>query len=61
MMDSGIDISIDKVSGIAHNKVIILDESKVVTGSFNFTQSADSRNAENVIIVNDKERASKYL
>ena len=61
MMDSGIDVSIDKVSGIAHNKVIILDERKVITGSFNFTKSADTRNAENVIIVNDKEVASKYL
>lgn len=61
MADSGIDVSIDKVSGIAHNKVIILDESKVITGSFNFTKSADIRNAENVIIVNDKEVASKYL
>jgi phospholipase D len=61
MIDSGIDVSIDKVSGIAHNKVIILDESKVITGSFNFTKSADTRNVENVIIVNDKEVASKYL
>jgi|TARA_B110000503_G_C7126249_1_gene404742 phospholipase D len=61
MIDSGIDVSIDKVSGIAHNKVIILDESKIITGSFNFTKSADTRNAENVIIVNDKEVASKYL
>ena len=42
-------------------KVIILDERKVITGSFNFTKSADTRNAENVIIVNDKEVASKYL
>lgn len=61
IMDSSIDVSIDKVSGIAHNKVIILDEKKVITGSFNFTKSADTRNAENVIIVNDKEVASKYL
>ena len=61
MIDTGIDVSIDKVSGIAHNKVIILDERKVITGSFNFTKSADTRNAENVIIVNDKEVASKYL
>jgi phospholipase D len=61
MIDIGIDVSIDKVSGIAHNKVIILDKSKVITGSFNFTKSADTRNTENVIIVNDKEVANSYL
>jgi phosphatidylserine/phosphatidylglycerophosphate/cardiolipin synthase-like enzyme len=33
--------------------VIIIDKQKVITGSFNFTRSADSRNAENVIIIND--------
>jgi phospholipase D len=61
MLDSGIDVSIDKVSGIAHNKVLILDQSKVITGSFNFTKSANTRNTENVIIVNDKEIVRKYL
>ena len=61
MTGNGIDVSIDKVPGIAHNKVIILDRQKVVTGSFNFTNSADTRNAENIIIVNDKEIAKRYL
>jgi len=61
LREAGIDVSIDKVAGIAHNKVIIIDLQKVVTGSFNFTKSADSRNAENVIIVNDKEIAKRYL
>ena len=31
------------------------------TGSFNFTNSADKRNAENVIIIDDKNIASQYL
>jgi len=61
LREAGIDVSIDKVAGIAHNKVIIIDLQKVVTGSFNFTKSADSRNAENVIIVNDKKIAKRYL
>jgi phospholipase D len=61
LQEEGIDVSIDKVSGIAHNKVIIIDLQKVITGSFNFTKSADSRNTENVIMVNDKEIAGRYL
>jgi len=58
---AGIEVSIDKVSGIAHNKVIIIDKQKVITGSFNFTVGADIRNTENVIIVNDREVAKRYL
>lgn len=61
MIDKGIEVSIDKVSGIAHNKVMIIDQSKVITGSFNFTKSADTRNTENIIIVNDKAVATRYL
>ena len=61
LQEAGIDVSIDKVAGIAHNKVIIIDLQKVITGSFNFTKSADSRNTENVIMVNDKEIAGRYL
>ena len=58
---AGIDVSIDAVTGIAHNKVIIIDRQQVITGSFNFTRSADSRNVENLIIVGDKQVAHRYL
>ena len=58
---AGMDVSIDAVSGIAHNKIIIIDESITITGSYNFTRSSDSRNVENIIIVNDKQVAYKYL
>ena len=61
LVDAGIDIGIDKVSGIAHNKVIIIDERKVITGSFNFTANADLNNAENVIIIEDRVVAANYL
>ena len=61
MLDSGIEVSIDRVPGIAHNKIMIIDKSKVITGSFNFTKNADTRNTENVIIVNNEELATRYL
>lgn len=44
---AGIEVTIDRVAGIAHNKIIILDNRTTITGSFNFTVSADTRNAEN--------------
>jgi len=33
----------------------------VITGSFNFTEAAELRNAENVFIVRDRAAAEKYL
>ncbi len=61
LREAGIEVDIDSVSGIAHNKIIIIDKQKVITGSFNFTTSADIRNTENVIIVNNSEIAKKYI
>ena len=57
----GIKIYKAKVSGIAHNKIMIIDKKKVITGSFNFTESADRRNAENVLVVIDKRLSKLYL
>ena len=58
---AGIEVLIDEVSGIAHNKTIIIDASLIITGSFNFTTSADIRNTENVIMIRDKQVAQRYL
>lgn len=47
----GIEVGVDAKHAIAHNKVMVIDGEAVVTGSFNFTASAESRNAENVLIL----------
>lgn len=61
LKQAGIEIGIDTVSGIAHNKIIIADLYTVVTGSFNFTVSAAKRNVENVLIIQDSNIAHSYL
>jgi phosphatidylserine/phosphatidylglycerophosphate/cardiolipin synthase-like enzyme len=50
----------DGKHAIAHNKVMIIDSLVVVTGSFNFTNSAQTRNAENVLILRSSELAKEY-
>ena len=50
-------IFIDSAQGIAHNKVMILDDRHVLTGSFNFSKAAESRNAENIVIIDDSSLA----
>jgi len=44
-----------------HNKVMIIDNEIVITGSFNFTKAAEESNAENLLAVHDKELASRYI
>lgn len=55
-----VSVAVDKVTSIAHNKVMIIDGLVVITGSFNFTDSADNRNAENVVFITDKDIANEY-
>jgi phosphatidylserine/phosphatidylglycerophosphate/cardiolipin synthase-like enzyme len=57
---AGIPVRIDAAHVIAHNKVMVIDGSKVITGSFNFTRAAEEKNAENVLIVHDLTLAVRY-
>ncbi len=59
--NEGITTLIDDKHAIAHNKVMILDESTVITGSFNFTKAAEDSNAENLLVIVDRVLAAKYL
>lgn len=60
--NAGIPVWIDYRPAIAHNKVMIIDGKNVVTGSFNFTKSAQTRNAENVLLIqNAPELAAAYM
>ncbi len=48
---AGIPVVIDTKPAIAHNKVMVFDDQAVFTGSFNFTKSAEERNAENGMLI----------
>jgi phospholipase D len=61
LTNANIEVVIDKVSGIAHNKIMIIDKKKVITGSFNFTNGADHHNVENVVLIENEDVAYQYL
>jgi phosphatidylserine/phosphatidylglycerophosphate/cardiolipin synthase-like enzyme len=61
LKNSGIPTLIDAQHAIAHNKIMILDDSIVLTGSFNFTRAAEEHNAENLLVINDPVLAKAYL
>lgn len=58
---AGLPVRQDGNTGFLHDKVIIVDNSIVVTGSLNFSSSADDENEENVIILDNPEIAALYL
>ena len=47
---AGIPTYIDAEHAISHNKVMLIDNATIVTGSFNFTRAAQEKNAENLLI-----------
>lgn len=57
----GVDTYIDDKHAIAHSKVIILDKETVITGSYNFTNAAEYKNAENTLIIRSSELADAYF
>lgn len=60
MKDARLDVLLDGNPYKLHHKVIILDGQTVVTGSYNFTASAEKSNDENVLIIRDAGVAGQY-
>jgi phosphatidylserine/phosphatidylglycerophosphate/cardiolipin synthase-like enzyme len=58
---AGCKVYVDAASGLAHNKVMAIDNETVVTGSFNFTMAAEKENRENLLILRSKALARPYL
>ena len=58
---NGINAIFDKNKHNLHHKVFIIDNQTIVTGSFNPSQKANTRNNENILIIDDEELALRYL
>jgi phosphatidylserine/phosphatidylglycerophosphate/cardiolipin synthase-like enzyme len=61
LLASGAEVRQDGNPAAMHHKVIILDRRYVITGSFNFSNSADQRNDENLIIIDDPVLAQLFI
>jgi phosphatidylserine/phosphatidylglycerophosphate/cardiolipin synthase-like enzyme len=58
---AGLDVFIDGIEGQMHHKTMIIDERIVITGSYNFSRSAETRNDENLIVIYNEQIAEFYL
>jgi phosphatidylserine/phosphatidylglycerophosphate/cardiolipin synthase-like enzyme len=56
-----LDVRIDGIDGLMHHKVFIVDEKIVVMGSYNFSQNAEERNDENLLIIYDPVIAEQLM
>ncbi|MEA3305680.1 MAG: phospholipase D family protein [Candidatus Omnitrophota bacterium] len=57
---NGVAVKLETGEGLMHNKFCIIDDKMVITGSYNWTVSADLKNDENVIFVNSKKTARLF-
>ncbi|NDJ34680.1 MAG: phospholipase [Chloroflexi bacterium] len=60
LLQSGADVRLDDNPRTFHHKVIIVDRSIVVIGSFNFSANATESNDENLVIVYNPDVAGLY-
>lgn len=60
LTSNGVKVFVDERHAIAHNKVIVIDGERVLTGSFNFTNAAEHNNAENSLLLVDEKIAEAY-
>lgn len=48
---NGIEVRVERGRGLMHNKFALIDDSILITGSFNWTASAEAENDENIVIL----------
>jgi len=60
MVQKGIKVRISTNNYIMHNKFAIIDNRLLLAGSYNWTFSANNRNDENLMIIDDPEIITRY-
>jgi phosphatidylserine/phosphatidylglycerophosphate/cardiolipin synthase-like enzyme len=56
-----LDVYKDGIPGLMHHKVIIIDKSIVIFGSYNFTNSAETRNDETLVVIYNRDIAAQFM
>jgi len=60
LVGHGFDVRYHLGFGLMHNKFAIIDGKSLITGSFNWTLTAEERNEENLLIIDDTRTIAKY-
>lgn len=60
LKNAGISMRVDHRNGLMHDKVAIIDQHIILTGSFNWSQAANEDNRENLLVIDSQAWASAY-
>lgn len=60
LVKHGFDLRYHLGFGLMHNKFAIIDGKSLITGSFNWTLTAQERNEENLLVISDQATIEKY-
>jgi cardiolipin hydrolase len=61
MAKEGITVKIDNTSNHMHHKFMVVDDRSLITGSYNWTQSAARFNHENILLTNEAGVVKSFL
>ena len=60
LIEKDFEVKYHNGDGLMHNKFSVFDGKVLITGSFNWTAGAESKNEENLLIMTDKYLIKKY-
>jgi len=60
LVDAGIPVGVEHENGLLHDKFAVIDSVIVITGSYNWTDNADTNNFENIVFITCPEIAQAY-
>ena len=60
LINKGFEVKYYTGQGLMHNKFVVIDDKVLITGSFNWTPTADWTNEENLLILTDERLIKKY-
>jgi phosphatidylserine/phosphatidylglycerophosphate/cardiolipin synthase-like enzyme len=61
MKIEGLPVRLDRNPHNMHHKVIVIDGERVITGSYNYSSSGNTKNDENILILDNAGIAREYL
>jgi phosphatidylserine/phosphatidylglycerophosphate/cardiolipin synthase-like enzyme len=60
LKEAGVDVRLDGNPALMHHKFMIVDGELVVTGSYNWSTTAEDKNDENFVVIRDKEVVDRF-
>jgi len=61
LKEAGVSVKVEHKTGLLHHKFAVIDCDTVITGSYNWSDSADDKNFENAIIISCAAIAKDYI